>query len=118
VQVGRPCDRLIVVEATPLQVQVLGPGACALSGALTFDSVPRLYPQAAVWLAAAQAAQVNMDLAEVQSIDSAGLALLVAWQGKAAAAHIRLQYSHIPQRALALAQISEATDLLGPLAGS
>ena len=112
------CAQLAVVEALPGSVQVLAPGACALAGALTFDSVSPLYSQASVWLSAAQAGQVQIDLAAVQSIDSAGLALLVAWQGKAAAAGITLQYSHIPQRALALAQISEATELLEPRAGS
>lgn len=106
------CGQLVVAEAPPVSVNVRAPGDCALGGALNFDTVPPLFSQSNVWLAAAQAAHVNIDLAAVQSIDSAGLALLVAWQGKAAAAGITLQYNHIPQRALALAQISEAVDLL------
>jgi len=107
-----------VVELAPVGVQVLAPGTCALAGELTFDSVAPLYSQAAVWLAAAHSAKVHIDLAAVQAIDSAGLALLVAWQGKAAAAGITLQYTHIPPRALALAQISEAVDLLAPRSAS
>jgi len=107
-----------VVDATPVRVQSVAPGVCALAGALTFDTVSSLYSQAAVWLAAAQSEQVQLDLSAVQAIDSAGLALLVAWQGRAAAAGVTLQYRHIPQRALALAQISEAVELLAPRSAS
>ena len=88
-------------------------GAWALRGELTFDTVPALWRESARLLAGAVTdGRVTLDLAGVARTDSAGLALLVAWQGQALAAGHRLHFEGIPERLLAIARISDAESLL------
>ena len=86
------------------------PNAWVVRGALTFDTVPGLWQQTAVWLHGN--VPLTIDLAEVGLIDSAGLALLLGWQGRAQVAGVRLQYHNLPQRLLALASITDTQTLL------
>ena len=108
----RLCDRPIVAELPSPQLQSSAAGACRLQGPLNFASVPALWQRVPVWQSAVAEGRLQCDLADVQAIDSAGLALLVAWQAQATAAGIGLEYLNVPPRALALARISEAVDLL------
>ena len=50
------------------------PNAWVVRGALTFDTVPASWQQTAVWLKGNE--PLSVDLAEVDAVDSAGLALL------------------------------------------
>jgi len=93
---------------------VAGPdGRWLLSGALTFDTVPRLWLDAGPLSAGATGAMTQVDLGGVERVDSAGLALLVAWQGRVQAAGGVLRYLSVPERLRAIARISEAEALLG-----
>ncbi len=86
------------------------PNAWVVRGALTFDTVPALWQQTAVWLQGN--VPLTIDLAEVGLIDSAGLALLLGWQGRAQVAGLTLRYQNLPQRLLALASITDTQTLL------
>jgi phospholipid transport system transporter-binding protein len=59
---------------------------------------------------------LSIDLAGVTEVDSAGLALLIAWAGQALLAKVALRYAAVPERLLSLARISEVEDLLLPAA--
>jgi phospholipid transport system transporter-binding protein len=87
-------------------------GPWTLSGALTFDTVTQLWSQGGRMLAAAAAATTEVDLAGVEQVDSAGLALLVGWQAQVQAAGGVLRFRAMPERLLAIARISEAQDFL------
>jgi len=88
-------------------------GPWSLTGALTFDTVPQLWSQGGPLLAAAAAATTEVDLAGVGQVDSAGLALLVAWQAQVQGAGGVLHFRSMPERLLAIARISEAQAFLG-----
>lgn len=92
----------------------LGDGRFALSGDLVFDSAPRL-------LAEGDAAfgthdRVDIDLARVGRIDSAGLALLLEWSLVARASGRAVGYRNMPAGLAALAGISEVSELLSATA--
>lgn len=98
------------MSATVAQLQPVGEGGWSLCGPVTFDTVPRLWPQGLNLSSAG--AGVQVDLAQVQAIDSAGLALLLAWRGRAQGRGGRLDYRNAPERLLALADLTDTTGLL------
>jgi phospholipid transport system transporter-binding protein len=83
-----------------------GQGRCALSGALTLQSVPWLWKEleGAGLLAGAREA----DLTGVTTADSAGLALLVAWKAACRQQGNQLQLLGVPERLVALAALTGA----------
>lgn len=85
-------------------------GRCAVSGALTFETVPWLWQQlrAGSWLDRAREA----DLSGVTAADSAGLALLIAWRAATLAGGGTLKFGSVPGRLLALARLTDAEALL------
>ena len=85
-------------------------GHLSITGDLTFDSVPTVYVQAQSVL---KADSGNIDLAGVQAIDSAGLALLLEWQASSKARGSSLTFSNAPSDLRRLAALSNATELLG-----
>jgi phospholipid transport system transporter-binding protein len=107
------------VSSTPSQGDVgallaVSDGHWALSGALSFDSVAAVWPLAERMLAASlPGTTLEIDLAGVRQVDSAGLALLVGWQGRARAEGLTLRYAGVPERLMAIARISEAESFLG-----
>ncbi len=58
---------------------------------------------------------VRLDFSGVESIDSAGLALVIEWMREVQHKGHSLEISHPPQRLLALARISDVERLLKPL---
>jgi phospholipid transport system transporter-binding protein len=89
-------------------------GALRLTGELTFATVPQLWTQGERSLAATQAAggELLLDLSGVTHSDSAGLALLVAWQARAQAAGFHIGYRGLPDNLRAVAQISAVDTFL------
>jgi phospholipid transport system transporter-binding protein len=88
-------------------------GACALRGAVTFDTVQKLWRESARLLAVAgKGKDLTLDLSGVVGVDSAGLALLVDWKGQAQAIGSHLRFAAVPPRLLAIARISDAESLL------
>mgnify|MGYP006292551633 CR=1 FL=1 len=92
------------------QLQPSGEGIWALHGPVTFDTVPRLWPRGLAL--SSQGGAVQVDLAKVQSIDSAGLALLLAWRGRAQSKGGHLDYRNVPARLLALADLTDSREVL------
>lgn len=80
----------------------------AVSGALTFDTVPNLYKESAVWFEGT--GDLTLDLAQVTTTDSAGLALLVEWLRRAHDAKRGLRFVNIPGQAQTLMRINNLQD--------
>jgi len=101
----------VIPEGTSLLAD-RGQGRCALSGALTLQSVPWLWKelQTAGLLASAREA----DLSEVTSADSAGLALLAAWKAACRKQGTELVLRGVPPKLTALAALTGAGSLLEP----
>ena len=59
------------------------------------------------------AGQVEVDLAGLSDVDSATLAVLLAWSARAAQAGVALRYTAAPPSLLALARLCDAAPLLG-----
>jgi phospholipid transport system transporter-binding protein len=92
------------------QLAEKGEGRCAISGTLTFETVPWLWQQLreGSWLGRAREA----DLSGVTNADSAGLALLIAWRAATGAAGGALRFQAVPERLMALARLTDAETLL------
>jgi phospholipid transport system transporter-binding protein len=90
-------------------------GVLRLEGALDQHTVGRLFQDSRRLFAASPPASV--DLAALQHVDSAGLALLLEWQAWARRAGRTLTLRHAPAPLLQLARLSELDELL-PLEGT
>jgi phospholipid transport system transporter-binding protein len=94
----------------PVGIEDLGNGRFRLSGHLGFDSAAHVLAESHKLFA--EHKKIQVDLAQVDSTDSAGLALLVEWTGWARREKRKLSFTHVPKQALALAKISEVDELL------
>ncbi|MFC1689516.1 lipid asymmetry maintenance protein MlaB [Pseudomonadota bacterium] len=84
-------------------------GSAHLAGELTFESVPGLYQRSQ----AVMSRQPNsVDMSDVTTVDSAGLALLLEWQASLQDASERLKFTNAPSSLMSLASLCEATGLL------
>jgi len=81
----------------------------AVTGSLTMDSVSALLQASA---AQALPAAGIVDLAGVDRVDSASVAVLLAWQRRAAAAERRLVFSGVPPSMASLAALYGVQELL------
>jgi phospholipid transport system transporter-binding protein len=81
-----------------------------LSGDLDMRSVPRVLEQAEGLFK--NGAEAVVDLAEVDRIDSAGLALLVEWLRQAKRQGVAIHFRNIPARMLAIATVCGLEQLL------
>ena len=79
-----------------------------VSGALTFETVPNLYKESAVWFEGT--GNLTLDLAQVTNTDSAGLALLVEWLRRARDAKRSLSFTNIPAQVQTLMRINNLQD--------
>ena len=79
-----------------------GAGVWHLAGALDKTSVPTLRDAADTLV---DAPEVLVDLSEVTRMDSAGLALLVDWQGQARARRTKLRFRNLPADIAGIAEV-------------
>ena len=100
---------------TPGALAVAGSGRFELSGDVGFADAARLLAEGDA--AFAGHGPVDVDLARVARVDSAGLALLLEWSLTARAAGRTLRYLNIPPAIASLAGISDVVELLAPSAG-
>ena len=82
----------------------------AVSGSLTMDSASTLLEASAT---RALPASGVVDLAGVSRVDSAGVALLLAWKRRAAAEASALLFTGLPPSMASLAQLYGVQELLG-----
>jgi len=92
-----------------------GPGKLALAGELDFDNVAMLVDQGLAKLNSANS--LVLDLSGVTRANSAGLALLLEWVDQGRRRGVDLQFANLPESLLAIARISNVTDLL-PIASA
>ena len=81
---------------------------------MSFGSVPDLWRQSQLLFRSIEAATVEIDLRDVNHVDSAGLALVVAWTRLSHRNAEALRFTHIPTKLLALAKANNLGDLLEP----
>lgn len=84
-------------------------GAWRVEGELTFASVPALQDQTPERFDAPPA---TLDLAGVRRMDSAGIALIVEWAGRARRAGGVMRLVNVPAGMAALAKTTGLTELL------
>lgn len=92
-----------------------GNGHYAVSGELGFKTVSHLLEQSLDTLFDDAPAQLDMDLASVTRVDSAGLALLLQWMRLARQHDTSILFHNLPPQLLAIARTGELDTLL-PLA--
>jgi phospholipid transport system transporter-binding protein len=97
---------------TAARIETRGRGRFAVSGELSFATVPALWTQSHAAFAGDSEA-IDIDLSDVRRADSAGLALLVAWMRQARRAEKTVRFSHPPQQLLALAKANRLEPVLG-----
>lgn len=83
-----------------------------ISGDLTLATVTNVMAQATPLFS--NAADITVDLGDVNHSDSAGLALLIEWMRVAAAANKPIVFQHIPRQMLAIAETT-GLDAILPL---
>jgi phospholipid transport system transporter-binding protein len=96
--------------ARPASLDAAGPGRFVLSGDVGFAN-------AAAVLAAGDDAfgalpHADIDLARIEHVDSAALALLLEWSAAAREAGRAVSYRNVPAAVSALAGLSEVEDML------
>ncbi len=87
-------------------------GSIAVSGLLTFQTVPDFLEQSERWLAEGKA-PLTVDLSAVERTDSAGLALLLEWRRLARAAGRELTYLNLPDQIRHLVRVNGLGQALG-----
>lgn len=92
-----------------------GDGRFELSGDVGFADASRLLAEGDAAFAGHD--RVEVDLASVARVDSAGLALLLEWTLAARDAGRALAYRNVPPAIASLAGISDVAELLSPVPG-
>jgi phospholipid transport system transporter-binding protein len=91
------------------------PGGVRISGNLGFRTpAGRLRDADRKMVAVARDAVVDVDVAGLEQVDSATLAILLAWSAHARRDGAGLRYLGIPGDLAALARLAEASELLDP----
>ncbi|MGH8131510.1 MAG: STAS domain-containing protein [Steroidobacteraceae bacterium] len=98
----------------PAALAVLGPGRFALSGDIGFGDAARMLKEGDA--AFGDTKDIEIDLAKVALVDSAGLALLLEWSIAARESGRTISYRNLPPAIAALAGISDVSELLAPAA--
>lgn len=80
-------------------------GAFALSGRMTFQTVPQFLGHTDEWLRSG-AKTVMIDMQGVTLADSAGLALMIEWLQLARAAKRQLVFTNIPEQVSHLIRVN------------
>jgi phospholipid transport system transporter-binding protein len=86
-------------------------GCASLTGALTFESAAGLFGQTERLFHGPKPVTL-IDLSNVTTADSAGLALLLEWQALQRAASRNLEIRNAPPSLISLARLCEADDVM------
>ena len=91
----------------------------ALTGALSFDTLPAVLEQSAAYAARPDLPdRLTIDFAQVTGVDSSAVALLLEWRRQAQARGKTLAFVNLPANLLALAKLYGVADLIQPEAAS
>ena len=91
-------------------IQVREDGRLEIHGDLNFDSVPGLWAHCCARFP--QCSELDIDLAQVERSDSAGLALLVECLRQAHQSGKTIRFFNIPAQMLAIARVSSLDQVL------
>lgn len=92
-------------------LQRLDDGRARLNGELSFATAAGLWTASESFLDSTADA-LTLDLAGVERIDSAGLALLTAWTGRARGAGKTLRFTNASERVMTLAEVHNLVGVL------
>ena len=85
----------------------------ALTGALSFETIPAVLEQSAQYAARTDLPdRLTIDFAGITGVDSAAVALLLEWRRQAAQRAKRLEFVNLPPNLLALAELYGVADLI------
>lgn len=98
-------------DETTASLRHQGNGRFLLTGELNFAGVAGLLRQSTD-LFANPTPTVELDLAGVQRVDSAGLALLVEWLARARRLGKSLRFLHVPEQILRMAKVGGLETIL------
>ena len=88
----------------------------ALTGALSFETVPKVLEESAAYAARADLPErLTIDFSGITGVDSAAVALLLEWRRQAASRGKELRFVNLPPNLLALAQLYGVADLIQKL---
>ena len=86
----------------------------ALTGELSFDTVPTVLAQTAAYAGRADLPErLVLDFSAITGVDSAAVALLLEWRRMAAQRGKTLVFANLPANLLALAELYGVADLIG-----
>lgn len=103
---------LVETKTEAGRVAVQGDAVLAVSGVLTFDTVPDVLNQSAPWIDK-PGGPIAIDLQEVKRADSAGLALLVEWLRRAKVKGRELRFVNVPEQVRSLTRVNGLEEALG-----
>ena len=87
----------------------------ALTGDLSFETIPGVLAQSAEYAARADLpARLTIDFSGVGAVDSAAVALLLEWRRTAAARGKALEFVNLPANLQALASLYGVAELIQP----
>lgn len=95
-----------------LRVEPRDEGGYAVSGELTFATVPAAWRETQNLFVDGQS--LRFDLTAVERADSAGIALLIEWLRLARRNGARVSYEHMPPQILAIARVTGLEAMLSP----
>ena len=90
----------------------MGGGRLGIRGDLSFASVPYLWQQSKRLFTNIDQDHLDLDLKEIHKVDSAGLALLVAWARWANSQTKSLRFHNIPAQLQTLARANNLNTLI------
>jgi phospholipid transport system transporter-binding protein len=89
-----------------------------LEGALSFDSLPAVLEQSALYAARTDLPErLTIDFADITGVDSSAVALLLEWRRQAEARSKTLEFVNLPPNLLALARLYGVEDLIAESRG-
>ena len=80
-----------------------------VSGDLTMDTVAALFDTG---LQPGAGGALEIDLAQVQTLDSAAVSLLLSWLRRAQRNNVALTFAHVPENLMSLARLYGVAELL------
>ena len=94
---------------------VAGGEALALTGALSYETIPEILVQSAAYAAREDLPEkLTIDFAAITTVDSAAVALLLEWRRQAHAHGKALEFVNLPPTLLALATLYGVAELIQP----
>ncbi len=84
-----------------------------ITGALDFETLPGVIAEADKYVARADLPQrLAIDFSGVTGVDSSAVALLLDWRRRAIGRRVALEFLHLPENLLALAQLYGVDELI------